>query len=175
MHFTVHYIKESTKEFSGWTRVQNLMESSMAVPKLKDYNFLLQWIRVGPYLLKVHRDPQKQTLPLRQRLWIQKLSRFLSFHHKPKFQKKMLDRYDFKKKSKTKNSKFLSNLYSKPLLKYSNPKFKKYRQSLHLEFWVSLQEGLKATVYRGNSWKCCNFFKKTSTIHNEEWAEKQYP
>ena len=59
-----------------------------------------------------------------------------------------------------KNSDFFSILYSKPLREYRKPNLKNWWKSSHLELWLTLQEGLKATIYTRIFWDCCSFFQK---------------
>ena len=41
--------------------------------------------------------------------------------------------------------------------------------------WITVQEGIWATVFTESFWNCCNFSQKPSDIHNEECTGREYP
>ena len=83
--------KKPSKKF-GLTREQNLLDSLGNYAKLEEYNFTLQW--VGPRLHLPNTIPEKFTLPLHGRQWIQVHSQIDSLRYNTKFLKKLLDRLD---------------------------------------------------------------------------------
>ena len=49
-----------------------------------------------------------------------------------------------------------------------------WKQSSHLEVWLTLHEGLQASLYIGSFWICCNCFQTTSNIDDKEWTGWDY-
>ena len=71
-------------------------------------------------------------------------------------------------------SNILSMLYSKPL-REEKTQVEDWRPNSHLKLWVTLQEQLEATLYSGRFWNCCDFFQRTSNLHNKKWTGRGYP
>ena len=66
-----------------------------------------------------------------------------------------------------KNSDFLSILYSKPLREFRKPKLKVGDRVRISKYDLTFRKGHKTLVYKRGFRNCCNFFQKTSNIHNE--------
>ena len=75
-----------------------------------------------------------------------------------------------------KNCDFLSILYRKPLREFRKPKFKNGDRVHISKYDLPFRKGYKQqfTQFSRNFRNCCNFFQKTSNIHNKGWTRWDY-
>ena len=138
--FDYHYKEESTQKYLGWKWNRSCWGYRKTMQSWMNTNlFYNEWDQVC-ICWTYKTMPEKYTLLLHGRQWIQVHSQFNSIFYNTKFQKKLLDWLDTKE---CKNSEILFILYSKTLRAFRKPKFKIGDRARTSKYDFSFKKGYK--------------------------------